>query len=100
MLAFCMIALAGFMGLAIDMGYLRLVKRKMQSAADSAAIAGALQLKIGGYAAAAQADAAADGYTNGTNGTVVTVNNPVTTGSQPALRMSRWSFLNRSPHFS
>lgn len=79
--AFCMIALIGFMGLAIDMGYLRLVKRKMQSAADSAAIAGALQLKIGGYAAAAQADAAADGYTNGSNGTVVTVNNPVTTGS-------------------
>ena len=78
--AFCMVALVGFMGLAIDMGYLRLVKRKMQSAADSAAIAGASQLKIGGVTAAAQADAARDGYTDGTNGVVVTVNAP-TSGS-------------------
>jgi hypothetical protein len=75
-----MVALVGFMGLAIDMGYLRLVKRKMQSAADSAAIAGASQLKIGGVTAAAQADAARDGYTDGTNGVVVTVNTP-TSGS-------------------
>lgn len=65
----------------IDMGYLGLVERKMQSAADSAAIAGTLQLKIGGYAAAVQAHAAAHGHISGTNGTLVTVRNTVTTGS-------------------
>jgi hypothetical protein len=49
-------------GLAIDMGYLRYQKRRMQTAADSAAIAGAKQL-TGDYTDAAIADASLNGFT-------------------------------------
>ena len=37
--AFGLVALVGVVGLAIDMGYMRYEKRRLQSAADSAAIA-------------------------------------------------------------
>src|SRR5215470_14161191 len=42
--AFAMVVLAGFAGLAIDMGTLRYQKRLQQTAADAAAIAGAAEL--------------------------------------------------------
>jgi len=53
-------------GLAIDMGYLRYQRRRMQSAADSAAIAGAAELAYGDMNSAAINDAAANRFTNGT----------------------------------
>ena len=53
-------------GLAIDMGYLRYQKRRMQTAADSAAIAGAAELTYGDINAAAVSDAGNNGFTNGT----------------------------------
>src|ERR1700730_710573 len=40
-----LVVLIGVIGLSIDMGYLRYTKRRLQTAADSAAIAGASVLK-------------------------------------------------------
>ena len=68
-------------GLAVDMGYLRYQRRNMQSAADSAAIAGAAELAYpaaGDVVAAAKADASTNGFADGSNGITVTVNNPPT----------------------
>ena len=42
--AVCMVVLIGFLGLAIDAGQLRYQKRQLQTAADAAALAGALEL--------------------------------------------------------
>ena len=42
--AISMVALLGFLGLGMDLGYLRLVKRQTQMLADAAAVAGATEL--------------------------------------------------------
>lgn len=64
--AFAMVVLAGFAGLAIDMGTLRFQKRLQQSAADAAAIAGANNLNYTGAATswlpAAQAASNQNGF--------------------------------------
>ena len=44
--ALCMVVLLGFVGFAIDVGHLRLVKSQMQSAADAAALAGGLEIRV------------------------------------------------------
>ncbi|HET7214741.1 MAG TPA: Tad domain-containing protein [Terriglobia bacterium] len=75
-----MIVLCGFAGLGIDMGYLRYMKRQMQSATDSAALAGAAEVGYGDVTTAADSDASTNGFTNGVNGTTITVNNPPTSG--------------------
>jgi hypothetical protein len=67
-------------GLGLDMGYLRYQKRRQQSAADSAAIAGASEIKYGDVTQAAQTDAASNGFTDGSNNVTVTVNNPPASG--------------------
>jgi Flp pilus assembly protein TadG len=70
--------LLGFIGIATDVGALFKDKRTMQTAADAAAIAGALNPSSGAQITAAKAASAANGYTDGSNGTHVTVNNPPT----------------------
>jgi Flp pilus assembly protein TadG len=80
MMALSMIVLCGFAGMGIDMGYLRYMQRQMQAATDSAALAGAAEVGYGDVTSAAQADAATNGFTNGVNGTTITVNNPPTSG--------------------
>ena len=80
LMALSMIVLCGFAGLGIDMGYLRFMKRQMQSATDSAALAGAAEVGYGDVTTAADADAATNGFTNGVNGAAITVNNPPTSG--------------------
>jgi hypothetical protein len=72
--------LLGFAGLAVDMGVLRYDKRLQQTAADSAAIAGASNFAYGGVTAGAQNASATNGFTNGTNNVTVTVNTPPTVG--------------------
>jgi putative Flp pilus-assembly TadE/G-like protein len=79
--ALMLTVLIGVMGLAIDMGYLRYMKRKLQTAADAAALAGALDLSS--YTTAADAASAENGFTDGQNGVVVTPNNPPTTAGDP-----------------
>ena len=73
-----LVVLTGIVGLAIDMGYLRYEKRRMQSAADSAAIAGASELAYasGNYVTAAKNDSKANGFEDGVNGVTVTSSNP------------------------
>jgi len=67
--------LLGFIGIATDVGALFKDKRTLQTAADAAAIAGALNYNPGNpgtSVTAAQNAAAANGFTNGVNGVVVT----------------------------
>lgn len=66
-------------GLGVDVGYLRYEKQQMQKAADAAALAGASAKLYGGnYTAAGKNDAKANGFTDGTNGITVAINNPPT----------------------
>jgi hypothetical protein len=76
------VALLGMGTLAMDVGYWRYQQRLEQSAADSAATAGAIELL---YSAAnvttfARNDATANGYTDGAADTTVQVNVPPATG--------------------
>ena len=75
--------LLAFLGLAIDVGTEQYFKIRMQTAADAAALGGARELAASGSAnlvAAAQGDAATNGFTNGQNSVTVTVNNPPSSG--------------------
>ena len=78
--ALCMPLLLGFVALAVDAGLMFRAEREMQTAADSAAIAGAEELNYGDVTAAAKADAALNGVIDGQNGATVTVNNPPLSG--------------------
>ena len=71
--ALSLTCILGFVGLATDVGAMFHFKRNLQIAADSAAVAGAWQLKLSGTSvtSAAKAAATANGITTG-----VTVNNP------------------------
>ena len=78
MIAIVFMALMFAVGLAIDAGQLFAAKRAQQEAADAGAFAGAVVLYQGGTVlqatAAAITDATKNGYTDGVNGTTVTVN--------------------------
>jgi Flp pilus assembly protein TadG len=83
-IALMAIVIMGFVSLATEVGYLLLVQREMQSAADSAAVSGATALTRGtpsNYQVEAQAVASASGFTNGSSGTSVTVSSPPADGS-------------------
>ena len=79
--ALCMTLLLGFVALSVDVGLMFHAKRAMQTAADSGAIAGALETNYGDVTAAAQKDAALNGFTDGTGGVTVAVNNPPLSGA-------------------
>jgi hypothetical protein len=74
--AFSLVLLTAVVGLSIDMGYLRYTKRRLQTAADSAAIAGASELNNGNFRTAALNDSKSNGFENGVNGVTVTPHNP------------------------
>ncbi len=78
--AFSLVAILASVGLAVDVGTMYRARRVLQSAADAGAIAAAVELPYGDATAAAQADAASNGITNGSNGATVTVNNPPLSG--------------------
>src|SRR5215831_19332883 len=64
--ALAFVVLAGFAGLAIDMGTLRYQRRLQQTAADAGAIAGAQNLDFkSGWVAGAQYAASQNGFTDG-----------------------------------
>ncbi len=76
-----LVVLLAFLGLAVDVGYVQFVKTRMQTAADAAAIGGALEIRMSGApAAASRADAALNGFTDGQNGVTVTVTSPPAAG--------------------
>jgi uncharacterized membrane protein len=74
----------GFAGMAIDAGYMQWNKRRLQLAADAAAM-GALreleQKRPTNVAAAGINDAALNGFVNGQDHTTVTVQNPPAAGA-------------------
>jgi len=75
--------LLGFVGLAVDVGYMFYTKRQLQVAADAAALAGASVLTAGTptlsiITTVANHDAVLNGITTGTNGATVTVTWPYT----------------------
>jgi len=76
LVAMSLTVLFGFAAVAVDAGYLRYEQRIQQTAADSAAIAGANELYFDSskVTAAAQADSATNGFTNDNTKTFVTVN--------------------------
>jgi uncharacterized membrane protein len=78
MTALAMAVLLGLVAFATDIGLFLIAKRQMQTAADSAAMAGAAEINYGDVTAAAQADSAQNGFTNGSNGVTVAVNAPTT----------------------
>lgn len=82
----CLTILLGFVGLAADVGTLFYTKRQLQTAADSAALAGASEVNFGlsAITTVANHDAVLNGVTNGTNGFTVTVTNPYTPQNCPA----------------
>lgn len=82
LIAITLLGMIMMVGVAIDAGQLYSARRSMQEAADAAAYAASVTLYQGGTQAqafaAAVADAAANGYTNGVNRTTVTVREPLT----------------------
>lgn len=76
-------------GLGIDMGFLRYQKRLQQSAADSAAIAGAAEIPFSGCSTGscpgATTDSASNGFTDGVNAVTVTVYSPPNDGPHAGL---------------
>jgi hypothetical protein len=75
-MALAMPVLLGVVGLAFDVGFLEMMQRQAQTAADSAAIAGAVSLPYGHATTGAQAGALKNGFPN----SAVTVNNPPSIG--------------------
>jgi hypothetical protein len=80
LVALGMVVLLGFVGLGVDVGQLRYMKRRAQSAADSAAIAGAQELLFGDVSSASKANSVTNGFSDGAGGATVTVNNPPLSG--------------------
>jgi len=75
--------LLAFCGLAVDVGYLCLVKTRMQTAADAAALGGVQELRMNGSSTivtAAKGDAAHNGFTDGQSSVTITVNHPPLSG--------------------
>src|SRR5215469_18353849 len=82
--AITMVVILAFAGFALDATYMYFHKRNMQTAADAAAYAGALELLRGAtdVTSAARNDASLNGFTDDSNGVTVTVNNPPASGSE------------------
>jgi hypothetical protein len=74
--------LVGFVGVAVEGGSWYVTRRAAQTAADTAAQAAAVAVAFNRPAAAAALETSArNGFTNGTSGTLVTVNHPPATGA-------------------
>jgi hypothetical protein len=80
-----MFVLFAFMGLALDVGYLQWSRRRAQTSADAAALAGAWALQLSGaMTTEGKAASAINGFTDGQSGVTVTINNPPSSGSYAA----------------
>jgi Putative Flp pilus-assembly TadE/G-like len=79
--AIAMTVLIAFVALATDVGLLWTERRHMQTATDAAAIAAAIALRNGdSITPAADNVAGLEGFTDGSDGVTVTVNNPPSSG--------------------
>src|SRR6478609_2224731 len=77
--------LIGFSGMAVDAGYMQWNKRRLQMAADAAAMGSLRELEKSHTGDviinAGRYDASLNGFSNGVNNTTVTISNPPTSGS-------------------
>ncbi|MFM2123811.1 MAG: hypothetical protein RL328_262 [Acidobacteriota bacterium] len=82
--AVMIVALIGFAGLAVDAGYMQWNKRRVQMAADAAAMGALREMQRQAtdtlVSQAALNDSSLNGFTNGVKNTTVTVNKPPTFG--------------------
>ena len=81
--AISMVALTAFAGLAVDSGYMEVVRRRAQTAADSAALAAAFELQRGdrdNMTKAAYVDAGLNGFVDGERRTSVLIASPPAAG--------------------
>jgi Flp pilus assembly protein TadG len=89
LVAFSILPMLVLVSLAVDVGTWRYEQRLEQTAADSAALAGATEStyssSLASITAAAQTDAASNGFTNGAAGVTVTVNDPPLAGAYASL---------------
>jgi hypothetical protein len=80
-----LVALMALMAMVVSVGFWRYEQRLQQTAADSAALAGAVEYTytttLATITTAAQTDAASNGFTNGVSNTTVTVNVPPLSGA-------------------
>src|SRR5579871_1433645 len=79
-----LIALMGMVAVVTDFSFMQHQKNMMQTAADSAAMAGSEELAYGDQVTAGKADAASNGYTDGAGSVTVAINNPPSTGPNAA----------------
>jgi uncharacterized membrane protein len=80
-----MVVLLGFSALAVDVGLLYSARRRMQTAADAAAIAGASALRDGqDYTKAADDVSSFNGFTNLQNNVTVTISEPTLPSPYPS----------------
>ena len=93
--ALCLSCLLGIVAFSVDVGLLLRSKRVLQTAADSAAIAGAAELNFGDVTTAAQADASQNGVTDGANGASVAVSQPSAGYVQVIVSQSQSTFFMR-----
>src|SRR2546427_134452 len=89
MMVISLIALCALVGVAADLGFFSDYKRRMQTAADAAAMAGAWQVHSGDTSGtkvddAGQKGATSNGFTKGVDGTQVTVHWPPLSGPYAA----------------
>jgi hypothetical protein len=75
-----LIALVGMIAVVADFSFMQHQRNMMQTAADSAAMAGAEELNYGAVVGAAKADAARNGFTDGQSSVTVSINNPPSSG--------------------
>ena len=83
-MAVAIIAICGFAGLVMDVGYSEYMRRQAQAAADAGAKAAAFEIvanKIDKITAAAKQDTANNGFTDQVGGVTITVNHPPLYGS-------------------
>src|SRR5438034_2875402 len=77
-----MFVLLAFVGLAFDVGYMQWSRRRAQTAADAAAMAGAWAVLQGGSMdTEGKNSSKVNGFENGQNGVNVTIASPPITGS-------------------
>ncbi len=79
-----LIALMGMIAVVADFSFMQHQRNMMQTAADSAAMAGSEELAYGDQVVAGKADAATNGYTDGAGSVTVAINNPPSTGPNAA----------------
>jgi Flp pilus assembly protein TadG len=80
LICFGIFALMAMIAVIADFSFMQHQRNMMQTAADSAAMAGAEELNYGDQVAAGKADAASNGYADGASSVTVSINNPPSTG--------------------